>query len=150
MNLVVRKPGFRTVRNHNSVDHFIDNFFNRSLGDFFGNDFVSSTPSVNVKEYDNRFELALAAPGLNKGDFDVKVENDHLTISAKHESKNEETKEDGTFVRREFSYGSFERNFRLSENVNSEAISANYENGVLVVTLPKAEPVDTSRVIEIH
>lgn len=145
MNLVVRKPGFRPA----TFDQVFDNFFNRDLGTFFGNDLMRETPSVNIVELEDAFNIELAAPGLNKGDFKVKVEDNHLLISAKKENKKEETNEAGKFVRREFNYTSFTKSFRLPEDVDAEAIKANYENGVLIVNLPKAEVVDNTREIEI-
>lgn len=145
MNLVVRKPGNRPA----TLDQVFDNFFNRDLGTFFGNDLMRETPSVNIIELEQAFNIELAAPGLDKGDFKVKVEDNHLLITAKKENKSEETGETGKFVRREFNYTSFKRSFRLPEDVDAEAIKANYENGVLVVNLPKAEVVDNTREIEI-
>ena len=147
MNLVVRKPGYRAAKPA-TIDQLFDNFFNRGLNDFFGNDFVKDSPAVNILEKEDHFRIELAAPGLDKGDFDVKVEKDHLVITAKKETSTEE-KEAEKFVRREFSYTSFQRSFRLSDQVNPEGIVANYENGVLVINLPKLEESKTSRVIEI-
>ena len=148
MYLVVRKPGFRSVRS-NSTEQIFDNFFNRNLGDFFGNDFLKDTPSVNIIENEQDFKIELAAPGLDKADFNIKIENKHLLVSTKKETNKEEAKE-GKFVRREFSYASFQRSFRLPELVNGSDIKASYENGVLTVTLPKTEKVDNSRLIEIQ
>lgn len=145
MNLVVRKPGTRPA----TLDQVFDNFFNRDLGTFFGNDLMRESPSVNIVELENAFNIELAAPGLDKGDFKVKVEDNHLLISAQKENKVEETAESGKFVRREFNFSTFKRSFRLPEDVDAEAIKANYENGVLVINLPKAEVVDNTREIEI-
>jgi len=96
------------------------------------------TPAVNVKETDASFEVALAVPGLTKEDFKLAVEDDRLTISAKQETQSEDSNE--RFTRKEFNFQSFERSFLLPDNVNSEAISASYENGILKVELPKVEP----------
>jgi HSP20 family protein len=150
MNLVVRKPNYRAVSRPSSIDQVFDQFFNRNLGDFFGSDFVNDAPAVNVTELENQFKIELAAPGLEKGDFNIKVEEDQLTISAEQKHETEEKKEDGKFLRREFSFASFSRSFRLPENVDADNISANYNNGVLVLELPKAEPVNNTRVIEIQ
>lgn len=96
------------------------------------------TPAVNVKETEASFEVALAVPGLTKEDFKLAVEDDRLTISAKQETQSEDSNE--RFTRKEFNFQSFERSFLLPDNVNSEAISASYENGILKVELPKVEP----------
>jgi HSP20 family protein len=116
---------------------FLDEFFNRSLGDFVGNDTLPYQPAVNVVESENAFKVSLAAPGFDKQDFEVKVEQDLLTISGKHEAKTQETSE--RFTRREFSVASFSRSFKLPKTVNQEAIAAVYENGILNVTIGKKE-----------
>lgn len=150
MNLVVRKPNYRAVSRPSTIDQVFDQFFNRNLGDFFGSDFLNDAPSVNVTELDHQFKIELAAPGLEKGDFNIKVEEDQLTISAEQKHETEEKDAAGKFLRREFSYATFSRSFQLPENVDAENISANYKNGVLILELPKAEPVNNTRVIEIQ
>lgn len=116
---------------------FLDEFFNRSLSDFVGNDATLTQPAVNVVETDDTIKLELAAPGFEKQDFSVNVENELLTITAKHEAKKEETNE--RFTRREFAVTSFKRSFKLPKTVNQENISAVYEKGILNVTLGKRE-----------
>ncbi|MEL6132541.1 MAG: Hsp20/alpha crystallin family protein [Bacteroidota bacterium] len=96
------------------------------------------TPAVNVKETEGSFEVALAVPGLRKEDFKLAVEDNRLTISAEQETKNEGNHE--RFTRKEFNFQSFKRSFLLPDTVNSEGISASYENGILKVELPKVEP----------
>ena len=130
--------------------HFFDDFFNRSLTDTLGSDVAFNRPSVNIIEHSEGYTIELAAPGLDKADFEVKAEKDLLKITAKKENK-EEVK-DGKYYRREFNYSSFHRNFQIPESVNSAGISANYNNGVLTVTLPKKEEViqeETTKVIDI-
>ncbi|MBP6827458.1 MAG: Hsp20/alpha crystallin family protein [Saprospiraceae bacterium] len=116
---------------------FLDEFFNRSLSDFVGNDATLTQPAVNVVETDDTIKLELAAPGFDKQDFSVNVENELLTITAKHEAQKEETNE--RFTRREFAVTSFKRSFKLPKTVNQENISAVYEKGILNVTLGKRE-----------
>lgn len=127
-------PVFKTANRYYPV------FTNPLLNDewitrFFGNEEHTSAPSVNVKESEKGFELAVAAPGLEKRDFRIAIDKERLTISAQKE-KNTEEKND-RFLRKEFSYESFTRSFSLPENVDAEKITAVYENGVLNVTLPK-------------
>ena len=127
-----------------------DDFFTRGLTDVFGSDFAMSSPSVNVVEHNDRYNIELAAPGLDKADFDVKADKDLLTITAKKEQK-EEVKEE-KYYRKEFNYSSFSRSFQIPDTVDASAIAASYENGVLVVSLPKKEETDkeeTTRVIDI-
>ena len=92
-------------------------------------------------ESDDNFKIEVAAPGLEKKDFNLSVEKEQLFIeSSKEESKEvkEEVKEE-KFTRREFNYTSFKRSFHLPENVDVNKIGAKYENGVLNITLPKVE-----------
>ncbi len=129
--------------------NFFDEFLNRGLGDFVGSDSIFTHPSVNVLETKDNFRIELAAPGLNKGDFEVKVDKGNLIISAKKEN-NEETTE-GKYTRKEFNFASFTRSFQLPDTVQAGGINAAYENGVLLVTLPKKEEakIEDARTIEI-
>ena len=117
---------------------------------FFGNG-VDSIAAFKTDIKDNGKEYILKAdlPGFKKEDIHIDAANGYLTIKAeRHEEKNEKDNE-GNFVRRERSYGSFSRSFDISE-VNDDAITAKFENGVLELTLPKFEekPV-ASKSIEI-
>ncbi len=120
---------------------FINEFFNRGLADIFGNDdWALSQPAVNVAENKDSFRLSVAAPGFDKKDFTINVENNYLTIEGKREAAREDKSETGErILRREFRYESFRRSFKLPNSVNIEHISAVYENGILNVELPKKE-----------
>lgn len=120
------------------------------VGGRTNNYIAKTTPAVNVLESDDSFTLQVAAPGLNKEDFNIELDNDVLTISSQSED-NEATQEEGKFTRREFSYASFKRSFNLPDSVNVAEIKAAYEHGVLIVGLPKREEakVQPSRMIEI-
>ena len=97
-------------------------------------------PAVNVKESATAYELSVAAPGLNKKDFKIEVNQNTLSISATKDKSQEEKSEDGTYSRKEFSYQSFKREFQLPENlVNDDDIQANYTDGILHIHLPKKE-----------
>lgn len=126
----------------------LDDFFNHSIADFLGSDNLINQPAVNILETNTAFELEVAAPGFEKQDFTLDVENDYLTISGKRENKQEETTE--RFTRREFRFDTFKRSFKLPATVNQNDISAVYQNGVLQVTLPKkAEATAVVKTIEI-
>lgn len=128
------------------------NFFG-SFPSFFedvvgGKDFAQHVPSVNVSENDKGWHIELSAPGFSKDDFKINLEKEVLTISGEH--KVEATKEEKNYTRREFSYGSFTRSFRIKEDtVDTEKIGASYENGILNVTLPKKEVAPDKVVKEI-
>ena len=128
---------------------FADDLFNTNISNFLGSDFVTSNPSINVVETDDNFKIEVAAPGLEKKDFSLNIEKDHLIIESTKTTEKQE-KEDN-FTRREFNYASFKRSFYLPENVDREKIGANYKNGVLNITLPKVEKdkVETTLSIKI-
>jgi HSP20 family protein len=94
-----------------------------------------SVPAVNVTESKDAFKVNVAAPGFKKGDFKLETRNGYITISGESSASQEDQEE--TFTRREYAYNTFSRSFSLPENVNAEAISAEYADGVLKVTLPK-------------
>jgi HSP20 family protein len=127
-------------------DPFFSDFFNRGLMKNFSDsngDFELS-PAVNIKEKDKEFEVELAAPGLNKDDFKITLENGILTVSAEKEDKKEEEKEG--FVTKEFSYNSFSRSIGIPDNVDDEKdISAKYSDGVLKLKLQKKEGMETKK-----
>lgn len=104
---------------------------------------VLHRPAVNVSESAEGFEIELAAPGLSREDFQLKVEKDVLTISAQKQAAGE-TPDNGRYSRREFSFSSFERAFRLPDTIDPAAIQASYNQGILRVTLgfkPETKPV---------
>jgi len=111
-----------------------DEFFTRD----FGIDLAPrtyQTPAVNVTEKENAFHMELVAPGKEKKDFDVELEEDTLTIST---TTDQESNEDNSqFTRREFDYASFQRSFRIPETIDTKNIKANYKNGLLSIILPK-------------
>ena len=134
---------FRPLPTTNSFSNgLLDEFFNRSIGDILGSDVVVNQPAVNILETATAFELEFAAPGFEKQDFSLNVENGHLTVNAKRENKQEASNE--RFTRREFRFDSFKRTFTIPETVNQDSISAVYQNGVLYVTLPKKEEATTN------
>jgi HSP20 family protein len=128
----------------NSLPGLFDDFFTRDLFDWGTSNFSgagTTLPAVNVKETADNFQVEMAAPGMNKEDFKVELNNNVLTISS--EKKHEHEEKDGEkYSRKEFSYQSFQRSFQLSkEAVDADNIQAKYENGVLRLSIPKREEV---------
>ncbi len=114
----------------------VDDLFSRNLGDWSGGSlFKNQTPAINILETEKEFKMELAAPGLEKSDFKLQVENNFLTISV--EKKDEKNVEQENYRRREFSYQSFKRSFELPQNVAADSISAKYDNGILNIFIPK-------------
>lgn len=131
-----------------TVHNWMDDFFNRSVGSIFNDDTSALRPDVNVKETDDAYIMEVAAPGLDKSDFNIQVEEGNLTLSAERKDEAEESGE--KYLRREFQYTSFSRSFHLPDNVKIEDIEAKYVDGVLHVSVPKAQPTVTQpRRIEI-
>jgi len=95
-------------------------------------------PSVNIKETDESFEVEMAAPGIEKSDFKIEVNQGILSISSE-KSTSRENSDESRYSKKEFSYQSFCRSFSLPTTVNSDKIAAKYENGILKVNLPKRE-----------
>ena len=127
--------------NYPAWSNFFNDFFNRDWMDWTTRNFSETNttlPSVNVKEGEDGYEVDMAAPGLGKKDFKIELNHGILTISSEKKNENE-TKKGQQFTRREFSYQSFSRSFNLPNTVDSEKISAKYDNGILKVTIPKKE-----------
>jgi len=124
----------------NPLTSALDEFFQKGINELANNTFSFNRPSVNIIEEDDAFEVQLAAPGLKKEDFEIKVDKDQLIVRVAHEEKKEEAEEDKTnFRRREFNYNAFSRSFHLPETINSDEINASYIDGVLKITLNKKE-----------
>lgn len=111
---------------------------------------AATNPSVNIIEKDTTFTLEVAAPGIKKEDFNIELNNDLLTISVSRDTSGQD-KDEVKYTRREFSFASFKRSFTLPESINTAEISASYEDGILVVGLPKREEaqVQPARLIDI-
>ncbi len=142
---------FNQAQPSDTVSKWIDTLFNTTLSDAIGMDYSVSNPAVNVTEEDAKYTLQLAAPGLTKPDFNIRIENDHLIISVEKKNEKEESVP-GRFTRREFNYSAFKKSFQLDDKINRQGITAAYENGILHVTLPKKDVTQeksSSHVIEI-
>ena len=123
------------------LDNFERNFFGTSSN-------TASSFRTDIRDEGDKFVLEAELPGFKKEDIKLDLKDGVLTISAQHSSENEEKKD--SYVRRERRYGSFSRSFDVS-GIQEDHISAAYNNGVLELTLPKAQPVvPASRQIEIQ
>lgn len=121
-----------------AISSLFDDFFNTEFGHWRNNNFSASNttlPAVNIKEDNDGFTVEMAAPGMEKADFKINLNNNLLTISS--EKQEEHKEEQDKYTRREFAYRSFQRSFTLPDSADSEKINAKYENGVLLVSIPK-------------
>ena len=112
------------------------------FNDFFDNDWMvkanATAPAINVIESDKDYKVEVAAPGMTKEDFNVHIdEENNLVISMEKKTENKEEKKEGRYLRREFSYSKFQQTMILPDDVDKEKISAQVENGVLNIDLPK-------------
>ena len=112
------------------------------FNDFFDNDWMvkanATAPAINVFETEKEYKVELAAPGMTKEDFNVRIDEDNnLVISMEKKTENKEEKKEGRYLRREFSYSKFQQTMILPDNVDKEKISAAVENGVLSVQRPQ-------------
>lgn len=130
------------------------------MGQFFNDLFASPneptdetgerwSPSVDIAETDSGFEVRAELPGVKQDDVNVSVRDNVLTLRG--EKRQEETDEGKNYRRVERHYGSFQRAFTLPPNVNPEAITAHYRDGVLTLTVPKAEEAQPKEIpIEVN
>ena len=122
----------------------LHNEMGRIFGDLFasqeGETDVEETywmPTVDVSETENDFEIRAELPGVSESDVNVSVTDNRLTVKGE---KRQETETDGkNYHRVERRYGSFQRSFTLPRNVETSNIKAGFQDGVLTLTIPKAE-----------
>jgi len=138
-------------KSENYFPSIFDRFFNNDLMDWTNSNFSStntSLPAVNVKENEDEFTIEVAAPGMTKKDFNISFHNNVLTISSERKEEKEDKNEN--YTRREFAYQSFQRSFTVADNaVDSDKITAKYNDGILYIHLPKREEVKPKPLKEI-
>ena len=123
------------------LDNFERNFFGTSSN-------TASSFRTDIRDEGDKFVLEAELPGFKKEDIKLDLKDGILTISAQHSEENE--KKENSYIRRERRYGSFSRSFDVS-GIQEDHITAAYNNGVLELSLPKAQPVvPASRQIDIQ
>lgn len=118
---------------HPGFTNFFDSFEKNHSG--LTNHSKGDVPSVNIIENEKDFVIEFAAPGVKKEDFNINLDNQVLTVS--REIKEEKETKEENYTRREFVYGSFSRSFTLPKSVKFDNIAADYNEGILVIKLPK-------------
>ena len=104
-------------------------------GDLFAKTAAAAAPRVDVSEDDNSYEITADLPGIAEKDIEVTVKENFLTLRGEQKTEREETKKDYHMTER--SHGSFARSFRLPDDVDADKIKAEFDKGVLTLTLPK-------------
>ena len=141
---IVRYDPFRDLR---TLQEEVNRLFSTNLTRAFDDEGIGRgawAPSVDIYENKDQIVLEAELPGMNQEDFDLSIENNVLTLRG--ERKFEKTAESDNYHRVERSYGAFTRSFTLPQTVSAEGASAEYNNGVLRVTLPKREEVKARRI----
>lgn len=161
MSAIIRRRNSlpaRTMTKQEFLTPF-DRIFDDMLGSMFptiandfGDDFFTkgSYPKVNVVNYDDGIEIDAAIPGMTKDDVDVEITDGVLTIQGT--SNQNRNVDDAQYLKREIKRSSFRRSFTLGDNLDSENVSAKFDNGILTLSIPKLVPDDekpVTRKIEI-
>lgn len=112
------------------------------FNDFFDNNWMikanATAPAINIKETESNYEIEVAAPGMTREDFIIRMENgNQLVVSMEKKQENREEKKEERYLRREFSYSRFQQAMILPDDVEKDKIQAKMEHGVLTIDIPK-------------
>ena len=122
--------------------------------DFFDNEWMKKTnataPAINVIESDTEYKVEVAAPGMNKEDFNIHVdESGNLVIAMEKKIEKKEEDKKSRYLRREFSYTKFQQTLILPEDVVKDTINASMNDGVLNIELPRKTPEAKSNITKV-
>lgn len=147
MNEMTRTPENRSLWGvFDDFDNMFDDFWRPMRpGRVGGGAGGAFAPAMDVKETDNEYYVRADLPGVKKDDLDISIQDGVLTINAETKYENEE-KDNGRVIRQERRYGKFVRSMRLGDAVDVDKVKAEYKDGVLNLTLPKAEQVRPKRI----
>jgi HSP20 family protein len=134
-NLTRWEPMREMMTLREAMDRLFDDAFTRPL-DLSG---VAAAPAIDLYQTADEVVVKAALPGLKADDVQISVTGDMLTLRGEFKQENE--KKDATWHIREQRYGAFERSVALPTDVQTDKAKADFENGILTVTLPKAETV---------
>ena len=126
------------LRNNTSNVSSLSNWMDRVFDDMVNRNSGTFVPTLNVSETDKTFEITVALPGMNRDDVEIYFENGMLTISGERRWQHDDDKENGRrYHRVEAGYGTFSRTLPLPNVVDADNISAEFQNGELIITVPK-------------
>ena len=137
MTLVKWKPKRDMLNFFDDVDRMISQAFSHPLDREYESRYFS--PYMNVSESDLEYTVSMDLPGVDKKDVRVNISDGILTVIG--ERKNSQKEKDNSFIWKEASHGAFRRSFELSNAAQEDKIKACFKNGVLILTIPKAEEV---------
>ncbi|MCC8067283.1 MAG: Hsp20/alpha crystallin family protein [Clostridiales bacterium] len=125
------------IYRENLWDEFFDDFFHDPFYRTGASRGQTDLMRTDVKESDSDYELIMNLPGIKKEDVKAELKDGYLTIQASTNTNNDQKDSNGKYVRRERYTGSFSRSFYVGEDVKQEDIKAKFENGTLILTVPK-------------
>ncbi|HEY1424559.1 MAG TPA: Hsp20/alpha crystallin family protein [Candidatus Acidoferrum sp.] len=125
---------FRGSSQDTQLNQLFNNFFGRAAED---QNLTAWAPAVDIYEGEHELVVKADLPDVKPEELDIRVENNILTIRG--ERKFEKKTDEKNYLRVERAYGSFARSFSLANTVNTEAIKADYKDGVLTLSIPKRE-----------
>ncbi len=125
-----------------SFKSFVDRFL---AEDFAGGSLPSFSPKVDIAESEKNYEIQLHVPGMKQTDFSIDLNENQITISGERKFENE--KKEKNFHSVESYYGTFNRTFNLPEVINRDKVDASYQDGILIISLPKDEKKATKKQI---
>ena len=128
---------FEPFRGVSSLQDQINRLFNEAFDRSEGGSLTPWAPAVDIYETEQELVVKADVPDVKPEELDIRVERNILTIRG--ERKFEKKVDENNYLRVERSYGSFSRNFSLANTVNTEAIKADYQDGVLTLSIPKRE-----------
>jgi HSP20 family protein len=129
---------FNSGTKESNITRGFNDIFESMFQDSFMSDrMMSKVPPVNISETEDHYHIEMAAPGLTKDDFKIKLDRNLLTVSVEQQKHNGE--ENRQYNKREFSYSSFVRSFALPETADDSGIEATYHDGILNIAVAKKE-----------
>lgn len=136
---------------NNFMDDLWDSFsdFNNIDKKLYGKNY-SHIMKTDIKETDDNYEMAIDLPGFKKEELNISLENGYLTVSAEKGLEKDENDKDGKLVHTERYSGSVQRSYYVGNNMSEEDIKAKFENGLLVLTLPKKDKLPEKKTIMIE
>jgi HSP20 family protein len=144
--LIIRKENISSLSLQDEFDRMLENLFvdGWNLNPFEMNNVNRSgfTPQLDIHESDKDYQVSIELPGMNEKDIQVNLSDKCLTISGEKKSETKDKK--NGFYRSERSFGRFQRQIRLTSDVNEKEVAAVFKNGVLRITLPKMETYEAS------
>ena len=139
---------FPTIFEDKGLDDFFEGFFRPVR--HWGTEIGDIVPPMDVSETEKAFLIKAEMPGIKKDDIDVSVKDGVLTISGESKEETEEKKE-GKVIRQERRYGKYVRSMSIGANVDVEHIKADYDDGILELTLPKLAIEEAKKIkVDIH